>query len=450
MSGSCSKCNSSCVLKAPKKAEATELFGFPCDICKVILCRGCGGWSLTEIRFIEMTSRVVPYICQECVKLIRDYPLLESRVQQIQSDCGECISRTEEMPVLKIHLEQFKAELSLLKGQIQQLQSNSRDLTSSAKELQVLKVQMEKFEVKIENINESVTQTNKSYTDVLRKQKSKAEALKENLSRLEEKVDNMKLLKVPLEQFKTQLPIITSQIQQLQSDNSNLTGSVEELQVLRVRMEKIEVQIRNVDENIIQTSQSYADVLKRQNETETLKSNLSKLEVAVNNIKSQEDLPGRRANIEPTIEELKERDKRACNVLFFGVAESDMLDKNERIRCESENIKNLIASIDINVQTDQIKVLRLGRYQPEKIRPVKVIFESKETALRVLKRRTNLDRSRAVYIKSDQTPMQRKYLKDLIRELESRTEKGETDLRIKYLNSMPKIIKVKNFSVPKN
>ena len=46
-----------------------------------------------------------------------------------------------------------------------------------------------------------------------------------------------------------------------------------------------------------------------------------------------------------------------------------------------------------------------------------------------------------MYIKYDQTSMQRSYLKNLLQDLQKGTDNGETDLKIKYFNGTPKIVK---------
>ena len=47
------------------------------------------------------------------------------------------------------------------------------------------------------------------------------------------------------------------------------------------------------------------------------------------------------------------------------------------------------------------------------------------------------------YVKLDQTPAQREYLGKVLKELADRKSKGETDIKIKYINNIPKIIKYK-------
>ena len=93
-----------------------------------------------------------------------------------------------------------------------------------------------------------------------------------------------------------------------------------------------------------------------------------------------------------------------------------------------------------------VRVKRMARYSPGKVRPIIASFQTTSEVLQILKSKNKL-RGRNIYIKSDQTTYQRQYLKDLIKTMEERKKKGEVDLKIGYYNGMPKIMKS---LVPKN
>ena len=115
---------------------------------------------------------------------------------------------------------------------------------------------------------------------------------------------------------------------------------------------------------------------------------------------------------------------------------------NERISQEKECIENVLKEVDKDVKVNDLKLMRLGKYDPQKVRPIKVIFPTKEEALKILKQKNKLSKDNEVYIKSDQTTEQRKYLKSVIQELEDRKVKGEINLKIKYILGTPKIVKI--------
>ncbi|CAH2105001.1 unnamed protein product [Euphydryas editha] len=91
------------------------------------------------------------------------------------------------------------------------------------------------------------------------------------------------------------------------------------------------------------------------------------------------------------------------------------------------------------------KALRLGKYDAEKTRPLKICFDSHETVKTILRNRSNYKQD-GVRFFSDQTPYQQKFLAKLIQELHQREEAGETNLIIKYIKGTPKIVKTQ----PKN
>lgn len=291
MSGSCSKCNTKCTFREGNKSE---LFGFPCDMCRHIWCKNCSNISSTEIRALVLSSRVLPFFCRECIAALKDVPLLKAQMLELQSE------------------------------------------------------------------------------------------------------------------------------------------------------------IKELKEGIQASKQSYADVLKVHSDSETLKGNLSKLEKKVEVMNSREKPFSEEKNIEPAIEEIKERERRSANVLIFGVAESDIADREQRIQGELSLVHTLLKKVDHNVPTGELKTRRIGRFNKEKVRPIQVIFPTREAALRVLKQRQKADDGKGVYIKDDLTPLQRKYLKDLIRELEERTKDGKERLKIRYINSIPRIVQLREHTAPKN
>lgn len=71
------------------------MFGFPCDICRVVLCRDCAGLSTTEVRFVAMATRAVPYLCKECIGSLQRVPLLERRIQELEHEVQELREATK-------------------------------------------------------------------------------------------------------------------------------------------------------------------------------------------------------------------------------------------------------------------------------------------------------------------------------------------------------------------
>lgn len=289
MSGTCSGCQAPCIFKE----KTGVLFGFPCDVCRVILCKDCGGLSSTEVRFVAMASRGVPYLCKDCIGSLKLVSTLKTKIDELEHEIQE----------LKIAAESSKS----------------------------------------------------SYADILKKNTAQSEEIKGNMKNLEERVESV--------------------------TKPGTHPSVEGA------------------------------------------------------------LP-----LEPAVQELQERERRAANILLFGVKESSAATREARIEQESKTVEGILQKIDADV-AKEVKVTRLGRYDEQKVRPIKVTFPTKSDALSVLKKKSKLGDEGSVYIKSDQTVCQRKYLKTVIAELENRTKQGEQDLKIRYISNVPRIVKLRTATV---
>lgn len=151
-------------------------------------------------------------------------------------------------------------------------------------------------------------------------------------------------------------------------------------------------------------------------------------------------------SMEHILSELAERKKRSANVILFGIGECSRQtgdaarDKEVRVEHDKSQVHQALA--EIREVESPVAVIRLGKPRQDSTpRPLKVIFPNKKAATNVLKNNKKLPSS--VSAKNDLTPYQRDYLKSLREELNRRTENGEADLTIKYINNTPKIISTK-------
>ncbi|KAF0760449.1 MI domain-containing protein [Aphis craccivora] len=124
------------------------------------------------------------------------------------------------------------------------------------------------------------------------------------------------------------------------------------------------------------------------------------------------------------INEINDRNRRANNLIFYNVDESE---------CNRH---------DISVP---LKVIRLGRFQPGKMRPIKTIFSMATDVFDIIRNKKKISHSNlpsTINISTDRTPNQRESMKKLCEELASRTNNGEIGLTIKFQRGVPKIIKI--------
>ncbi|CAG5028978.1 unnamed protein product [Parnassius apollo] len=144
-------------------------------------------------------------------------------------------------------------------------------------------------------------------------------------------------------------------------------------------------------------------------------------------------------NLDTVINEIQERKNRSRNLIVFGIPESTANSPEERKSHDKDQVSKTITSL-ATPEPEILTVIRLGKpvSKIEKPRPIKVVLANKHNAINVLKNKGKLPNS--VKVKADMTPYQRDQLRRLREELAARTEKGEQNLTIKYINNIPKII----------
>lgn len=145
------------------------------------------------------------------------------------------------------------------------------------------------------------------------------------------------------------------------------------------------------------------------------------------------------ANTMHVVSELNDQRNRQNNVIMFNLPESSERSTADANADDLQKIKQALDEIGTGIVISS--VTRLDKKEPGKTRPVKVTFANTTDAKLVLK---NPKRIENINIKSDQTPLQREYLKQVKSELKSRRDDGENNLTIKFKNGLPTIIQSKN------
>lgn len=217
--------------------------------------------------------------------------------------------------------------------------------------------------------------------------------------------------------------VVMKELPKVKSEFVNMKQEIEEL--------KDQVKA-NVPTPETTRSPSYAEIV---SQTENLKSQITILN---QKMEKQEAAP-RQTDFEPTISEMQERERRSVNILVFGLDESSLTNREEALEQDRGKVANIILKIKNDLQIDTLKCTRIGVPTENKKRPIKLTFPTKQEALQVVRLKSKLNET-GVYIKYDQTPNQRDYLRRVIQELEKRKQSGEENLRIKYINSIPTII----------
>lgn len=130
-------------------------------------------------------------------------------------------------------------------------------------------------------------------------------------------------------------------------------------------------------------------------------------------------------------DELRERCRRAANVILVGLAEiTEGTD-------ELVGVNTLLSSLGLGVEARQ--AVRLGGNRGNRARPLKLVFESEREVFLIFKNK-RLFASKNLIVKNDQTPREREYLAELRGELQRRIDEGESNLTIRYVNHTPAIV----------
>lgn len=230
------------------------------------------------------------------------------------------------------------------------------------------------------------------------------------------------------------------------AQTENINRLYQDVSAMKGQVDKI---CNNIESIIIEQEKLKVDVSNVMTSTSILGNKIELLEKEVEGLKfkslhTQESASMNRVNYNKMIAECQERSQRAKNIIVCGVIEATSENAIERLEYDRKEIIKLTKMASSNCPEPE-NIHRLGKYQHDKIRPIKAIFKSEDTVKVILRNRNNMAAAK-VKIYSDQTPHQRETLKILKQELENRISNGETNISIKYVKGEPAIVE----SLPKN
>lgn len=170
------------------------------------------------------------------------------------------------------------------------------------------------------------------------------------------------------------------------------------------------------------------------------------IETSIDSLKSTFSGNSLQSHYDNLISEIHERSERAKNLIISGIDEISSKNAEERRNYDMNQVDKVIKLIVPDCEKPA-KVIRLGKFDINKTRPIKAIFATPETPKKILRNKNTLQKeSTKIKIYSDETLNQKKAMEILRSELKQRTESGQTDLTIKFVKGTPRIIK----NVPKN
>ena len=216
------------------------------------------------------------------------------------------------------------------------------------------------------------------------------------------------------------------------------------------RVDEMSIKLNSIDSRMAKIEEAFQENQKRDNDIEQ---KLQQADKQVHNIDEKAVIDCIEKRLEQREnddeEERAERDKRKTSLIVHGIKELDSENAEERISHDSDEITNLM--IEIGCELVQIeKVTRLGKPRrvskeedaattdkkvTQKPRPIKIVLNSEEQKLKVLKGAKNLKKpqegeKQAIIIHQDLTLKEREARNKLWSQLKERRQNGEPNLII--------------------
>lgn len=248
-------------------------------------------------------------------------------------------------------------------------------------------------------------------------------SIKELLEKFIDKHDiNMENMRQNLDDIKDQMQEIKQATTSLTLEQGNMKA---EITTLSDKVSIGEAKMQNIESNVNQMS----------HKLEATEVKLKTLETDFFN--NQPAPSASTITNEKLITEIQERNSRMKNLIISGIPETYNMDANHRRQSDQQEITRVL-NILINNCPQPIKIFRIGKYTKEKNRHIKICFSTSETPILLLKNKAKLPENLKIF--SDKTPLQQELFKQTMEQLNCRLAAGETNLTLKYIRGIPKII----------
>ena len=126
-----------------------------------------------------------------------------------------------------------------------------------------------------------------------------------------------------------------------------------------------------------------------------------------------------------------EKKKRETNIVVHGVPENNHTSEEEENNWNTDYAKKLMTDLKIDDKTKN--VIRIGKLQEEKNRPIKITLTNladKENVMANLKNLKGIDKYKGISITNDYTLTQRKIVIEWTQKANERNEKEPTDSKV--------------------
>lgn len=148
-------------------------------------------------------------------------------------------------------------------------------------------------------------------------------------------------------------------------------------------------------------------------------------------------------------QELGERDKRPFNAIVHGLPESSSSLSSVRVADDVKSLSDLAQNLSFSFPSE-LKLFKLGSNKAIKPRPLKIIFTSKELALRFVSdfntekhSISSVNLLSSISVVRDYTLLERKEILQVYSDLAERQKKGERNIAVRYRNDAPYVSQVR-------
>lgn len=128
-SSRCYKCKSECVFKEDKQ----RTFGFPCDMCCLVICQNCNKTQAQEIRVVPSQTRTLVFLCPDCLINVKNLPNTLKEVKALTNKLNQLKLQFENMES-SLNQQDTHRRLQRLEEQLIELK-NSKDPNNKISEL---------------------------------------------------------------------------------------------------------------------------------------------------------------------------------------------------------------------------------------------------------------------------------------------------------------------------
>ena len=147
---------------------------------------------------------------------------------------------------------------------------------------------------------------------------------------------------------------------------------------------------------------------------------------------------------EEIVQEMSEREKRKRSLVIFGASEEPISGNQTRAEKDKQLVTRLFNSIDISAN-ENMNAIRIGKFVATKgtPRPLKVMVNEESVVHDIILKARNLkntDNYKNINISLDRTPRQIELYRTVKKQFNERIAAGETNLKIKYVRGVPKIV----------